>query len=110
MSAWDLDEHHEVDHPCESKEWEFDVYTSNDFEYENVNHIEICMVAVTALPPGFRLSLLELLSLIFVATRVNEYRPNTSVWPTDILTVSVFPSDVNHTIAPSEEIDETEIS
>ena len=79
MFAQNSDEHHEVDHPCESEEWEFDVYTSNDFEYENVNHIEICMVAVAALPPGFRLSLLELLSLTLVANRVNEYWPNTLV-------------------------------
>ena len=55
------------------------MYTSNDFEYENVNHIEICMVAVAALPPGSRLSLLELLSLTLVANRVHEYWPNTLV-------------------------------
>ena len=42
-------------------------------------HTEICMVAVAALSPGFGLSLLELLSLILVAIRVNKYRPNTLV-------------------------------
>ena len=110
MFAWNLDEHHKVDHPCESEEWDFDVYTSNDFEYENVNHTEICMVAVATLSPGFGLSLLELLSLTLVAIRVNEYRPNTLVWPIDMLAAFVSPFDVNHTIAPSEEIDETEIS
>lgn len=57
------------------------MYTSNDFEYENVNHTEICMVTVATLSPGFGLSLLELLllSLTLVAIRVNEYRPNTLV-------------------------------